>query len=280
MGRSQRHMLWEQSTTAAGEIIAQGVVAPGIALQVDPENLNVVKEGPALLNNGQERQLREGEAGVEVPIGEPGGPLAGSTLTGAIPEEIKPPDPNPEPPDPDVDTPSLTSLSPASAPIQTGDMTVRILGANFTEETVMVWNGADDVAAYVSDTEMTTVVKTDMAGAPSTCTVAMRNGNNVSNVLNFELVDGTPDEEPDARAFPIGPVNIASVDDHADGIQLTLAEAADVQGGDTVLVEATGNTGVNGSYPVLLSDGTVIVVDNPLELATPIENKGRLTVTG
>ena len=35
MGRSQRHMLLEQNTTAAGEIHAEGAVAPGIAMQVD-----------------------------------------------------------------------------------------------------------------------------------------------------------------------------------------------------------------------------------------------------
>jgi hypothetical protein len=284
---SQRHKLWEQGATAAGEIHAQGVVAPGIAMQVDPEALNVLKAGPPLYNTGLElKEPALNMDSVEVPIGEPGGPLSGSSLTGAIPESIAPPDPTPEPPDPEVTTPTLTSLHPASAPIQTGDITIRILGTGFTNETVMVWNGADDHAAYNNENEMTTVVKTSLSTVPSTCTVAMRNGtSNISNELTFELVDGTPesgDEEspPAGRTFPIGPITIALVEDDADGITLTLSEAADVKAGDTVLIEATGTTAVNGSYPVLASDGTVVLVDNNAELANPIENKGRLTVTG
>ena len=44
---SQRHKLLEQGSTAAGEIHAEGVVAPGIAMQVDPSAPNVMMPGPA-----------------------------------------------------------------------------------------------------------------------------------------------------------------------------------------------------------------------------------------
>ena len=47
MGRSQRHMVLEQGSSAAGEIHAEGAVAPGIAMQVDATELNVMEAGPA-----------------------------------------------------------------------------------------------------------------------------------------------------------------------------------------------------------------------------------------
>jgi hypothetical protein len=186
-------MLWEHGATAAGEIHAEGVVAPGIAMQVDPEALNVLKVGSPLFNSGQEREEPPDLTEVEVPIGEPGGPLAGSSLTGAIPEEL---------------------VSPEEPPV--------------------------------------------------------------------EPEEPPPETEPPpegGRAFPIGPVSLVLVEDDPDGIALTVPTGTDVQVGDTVLVEATTNTGVNGSYAVLSIDGDRIVVDNPYELTAPLEAKGRLTVT-
>lgn len=292
---SQRHKLWEQGSTAAGEIHAQGVVAPGIAMQVDPQAYNVLKAGPPLYNTGLELREPPDMTDVVVPVGEYGGPLSGSTLTGAIPEELVPPDPNPEPPDPDVTTPELTSLEPASAPIQSGDITIQIHGTGFSNETIMMWNGADDHAAYVSETQMSTVVKTSLATVPSTCTVVMRNGSNYSNTLMFELTAAeAPGEE---RTFPVGPVNLASIvqtspqeDPLAEGMKktmvFTLSDAGDtdLRDGDTVLVEATGNTSINGTYTAANvtseAGGTTFEADVAANIAAPIEAKGRVTVTG
>jgi hypothetical protein len=280
MGRSQRHMLWEQGETAAGEIHAQGVVAPGIAMQVDPQALNVLKPGPGLLNNGLEwREPREVD-GVEVPVGPPGGPLAGSTLTGAIPESLDAGGgegpPNPEP----GMEPTLTSIDPTTAELNSADFTLRCLGTNFTETSVIMFAGQPEPIVFVSAEEITTIVKPSLPWGPATLPVAVKQGAYITEPIDFTFTEAAMEGRRGGRAFPIGPASIISVEDHADGIQLTLSEAVDVQGGDTVLIEATGNTGVNGSYPVLSSDGTVIVVGNPLELATPIESKGRLTVTG
>ena len=60
MGRSQRHMLIVQNYTSAGEIIAQGAVAP-ISLE------QFLNDAPAV------RGIEE----VVVPEGPPGGPLQG-----------------------------------------------------------------------------------------------------------------------------------------------------------------------------------------------------------
>jgi len=276
MGRSQRHMLWEQGETAAGEIHAQGVVAPGIAMQVNPEAVGELQAGPPLYNDGLELKQPREEGGVEVPIGEPGGPLSGSSLTGAIPEELQP-GPGPEPGEPPV----LSSLEPATGVLNGPNITMHCIGSGFTEQSQIYFANQPEPIVFISEGDITTIITMSLPWGPATVPVFVQNADGQSSgTLSFIFTEGEPAEELGTRTFPIGPINIANIDDHADGIQLTLSAAADVQGGDTVLIEATGNTGINGSYPVLLSDGTVIVVDNPMELLTPIEAKGRLTVTG
>lgn len=283
MGRSQRHMLWEQGATAAGEIHAQGVVAPGIAMQVDPEALNVLKAGPPLYNEGLELKQPREEGGVEVPIGEPGGPLSGSSLTGAIPESVVPPEPEPpEPPEPGPDPepgmePILDSLDPAHAVIGGPDLTMHVHGQNFTDTTLIIFNGGVENTGFVSNTELTTIVKPSLAGAAVEVPVNVRQGTYDSNAVNFNFSVAEPPPEG-GRTFPEGPHTINLVEDHADGIAVTLADGA-VQVGDAVTIEATGNTAINGSYTVLSVEGMVVVVDNNTELLTPIEAKGRLTVT-
>ena len=95
----------------------------------------------------------------------------------------------------------------------------------------------------------------------------------------------TPPEPPASqsseqeRSFPIGPITIDLIDDHPDGISAALTDASEVRIGDTVTIEATGNTSVNGDYTVLMVDGNVVVIDNEIVLSAPIEAKGRLTVT-
>ena len=40
-----------------------------------------------------------------------------------------------------------------------------------------------------------------------------------------------------------------------------------------MLIEATGNTSINGNYEVLSVDGMVVVVDNSVMLLAPIDDK-------
>lgn len=286
---SQRHKLWEQGATAAGEIHAEGVVAPGIAMQVDPVALNVLKAGPPLFNTGQEQDIKpkvgEGAEDITVPIGEPGGPLSGSSLTGAIPEELGPP-PGPQPgPEPEPGSePTLTSIDPATAEMGGADVTMTLTGTNFTETSIIYFNNGAENTEFVSDTELTTVVKPSLVSTAIEVPVWVQQGSVQTDPQTFAFTETAAPEGGEApaagRSFPIGPIDVATIEDHVDGIQLTLAGAADVQVGDTVLVEATFNSAINGSYPVLASDGTVIVIDNPVELAAPIDAKGRVTVTG
>jgi hypothetical protein len=99
-------------------------------------------------------------------------------------------------------------------------------------------------------------------------------------VLGVLLAAGQgPLEPPVERSLPYGPFNISLIEDDPAGLAVTIT-FGDVQVGDTVLLEATGNSAVNGSYTVLAVSDMTVVVDNMVELTAPIENKGRLTVTG
>lgn len=98
--------------------------------------------------------------------------------------------------------PELTELIPGSVDISSGEMVeVVINGTGFTESSVLVVNGSDDTAEFVSDTQMTTNINTYTATGDSTLQLAVRNGEDVSNALPLQLtgdpVGGDPGFIPD-----------------------------------------------------------------------------------
>jgi len=276
MGRSQRHMIIEQGANAAAAVHDQGAVAPGIALQVDPARLNVAIVGTSAPPYIATQDPAGPGEGVEVPIGEPGGPLSGSSLTGAIPESLEPP---PEPPEPVA--PVLTSLDPDTAVKDSPDFTLRCLGSGFTESSVIMFAGQPEPIVFVSPSEITTGVKPSLGwGTDVGIPVSVKTGDLESATLDFTFTPAEPTEEgstPVERIYPLGPALIGMVADHADGLEIGLIDALDVRVGDQVTIEATGTTAVNGNYTVLAINP--LVVDNNFILEAPIENKGRLTVT-
>jgi hypothetical protein len=274
MGRSQRHMLWEQGATAAGEIHAQGMVAPGIAMQVNPEAMNELRAGPPLWNmpTNLEEPPTEADA-VEVPVGEPGGPLSGSTLTGAIPESLEP-----EPPEPQPDeAPTITSLEPNTAVLGSEDFPLHVMGTGFTPESVILFADQPEPIVYISAEEITTIVKPSLPWGAVTLPVQVQEGELVSNTMDFVFTAAPEGSRSGERIFPSEPITIGRIEDHPDGLALQLA-GGDVRIGDDVLVEATGSTNVNGSYTVLAIENGLVVIDSNVTLDQPIEGKGRLTV--
>ena len=168
MGRSQRHMLVEQNTTIAGELYAEGEIAP------------------ALLMAAAEPPARGAKAADEIilPVGPPGGPLQGSTMTGAFPESAIPP----EPPQPEV--PILDHLEPAEAVLGDPDFTLHVFGDGFTEESVIVFAGQDEPIVFVSVNEITTIVKPSLGWGAVTVQVQVRNaGSEVSAELPFTFTE-------------------------------------------------------------------------------------------
>jgi IPT/TIG domain len=292
MGRSQRHSVYIRGTDASGKGLSE--------------------KQPAIVYI---QQYAASQA-LAVPLGPPSGPLKGSSLAGFPPTLIPAPgldeqrdaeltaageftDPGqfnfsgnpiyedlpatggepPEPIDPPVEpgTPVITSIDPAHAEVGAADLTMTVTGTGFTAASVILFNNGEEATTFVSETSLTTGVKPSLASGPAVVPVQVREGELVSAPVDFTFTEAVVPEG--TRAFPLGPFTINRVEDHADGIAITLADG-DVQVGDAVLVEATGNTSINGAYTVLSVSGLVIVVDNDVTLETPIEAKGRLTVNG
>jgi IPT/TIG domain len=289
MGRSQRHSVYIRGTDASGKGLAE--------------------KQPAIVYI---QQYAASQA-LTVPLGPPSGPLKGSTLAGFPPTLIPAPgldameltatgeftDPGqfnlsgnplfqdlpatggepPEPIDPPVEpgTPVISSINPANAEVGGADLTMTVTGTGFTAASVILFNNGEEATTFVSETELSTGVKPSLASGPAVVPVQVKEGDLVSAPVDFTFTEAVVPEG--TRAFPIGPLTINHIEDHADGIAITLADG-DVQVGDAVLIEATGNTSINGNYTVLSADNTTIVVDNDVTLETPIDAKGRLTVNG
>jgi hypothetical protein len=54
---------------------------------------------------------------------------------------------------------TVTSLDPATAVVGGPDVTLHVHGTGFTVDTVILFNGGEELTAFVSDTEVTTLVK-------------------------------------------------------------------------------------------------------------------------
>ena len=83
--------------------------------------------------------------------------------------------------------PRLVGLDPASMNVPGPDAPLMVTGSGFTEESVVIWNGADEVTEFVSATKVRTTVKVSTVEAPLpfTLPVQVRNGDKVSNTLEF-----------------------------------------------------------------------------------------------
>lgn len=89
---------------------------------------------------------------------------------------------------------TLDSIAPASAVIGDPDTTVTLTGTGFTTNAALVWNGEQDTLDYVSETELTTIVKVSLATVASTATIAVYQDGYTTPPLIFEFTE--PVEEP------------------------------------------------------------------------------------
>jgi hypothetical protein len=93
---------------------------------------------------------------------------------------------------PPGEAPVITSLVPDTVALGQPSFTVRVLGTGFMAESVIVWNGGDEVTTYVSATEVTTGVNMDTASAAVSVSVAVRNGEALSNEWFFTFTEAEP----------------------------------------------------------------------------------------
>jgi hypothetical protein len=89
--------------------------------------------------------------------------------------------------------PVVTALEPDTVALGAPSFTIRVVGAGFAPDAVIVWNGSDEVTTVVSATEVTTGVNMATATVAVSVPVAVRNGDGlVSNALDFTFTEATP----------------------------------------------------------------------------------------
>jgi hypothetical protein len=90
----------------------------------------------------------------------------------------------------------LLSLSPPSAEVGGADASLNVFGQGFEPGCVVVFKGEDSETAYVSDTQVTTIVKPVLALEAGVVPVLVRNADGgYSNELSFEFTQAPSPEE-------------------------------------------------------------------------------------
>jgi hypothetical protein len=88
-----------------------------------------------------------------------------------------------EPPPPVATRPWIGSLTPASAAVGSGPLTLTVTGGNFTATSVIVFNGADQATTFVDSATLTTSISP--AAPAGERLVFVRDGSQTSNVVSF-----------------------------------------------------------------------------------------------
>ena len=143
MGRSQRHLILEQGAPSNGEAIAEGQPAPAFVAQASEVEVVYETGGPLAGSTTVDVST------LEVTYGPEGGPLAGSSISSAVPGEGGGGEPEPEPGDF-----RILGFSPDDVPAGYPDLSVDVLGQGFEDGAIIVWGGEDQVTEFVSETRL------------------------------------------------------------------------------------------------------------------------------
>jgi hypothetical protein len=93
-------------------------------------------------------------------------------------------------------TPTLVSLDPATAELNSPDLTLRCLGTGFTPESVIVFAGVDEPIVFVSAGEITTVVKPSLGWGAVTVPVSVRVGEVTTDPRDFTFTEAAAPSGP------------------------------------------------------------------------------------
>jgi hypothetical protein len=89
----------------------------------------------------------------------------------------------------DLDPPVASALSPDTAVVGGPDITCTVTGTGFTPFSKITFNGTDEVTEFISETELSTIVKPSTASGPWAIPVAVRTGGMVSEPLTFQFTE-------------------------------------------------------------------------------------------
>ncbi len=142
-----------------------------------------INEPPGIPNNERPAGLVAGQ-GVQGSINEPEGsqvipPGAGQGAGGAAGGEGT-----------EYETPEIEELEPDEVEAgSAADITMHVHGTGFTNKSVITFNGLDEPTVFVSDTEVTTIVKPSLFTVPAVCPVTVKNGGYESEEVEFEFLE-------------------------------------------------------------------------------------------
>jgi len=86
-------------------------------------------------------------------------------------------------------TPTLTSIDPDTAVIGDPDVTLTVTGTDFTPQSVITFNGGNETTEFVSDTELTTIVKPSTATTAGAYPVTVKTSTFESDPVDFTFTD-------------------------------------------------------------------------------------------
>jgi hypothetical protein len=172
-------MIEEQGANANGNAIDEGAVAEGLLSQVEVE-----PEGNTIAVRAA--------GDIEVPHGEPGGPLSGSSLTGAVPADV---DGGGGGTDPDLPEFAIVSINPDEFPAGYPDTGGTVSGVGFEDGAVIVFGGADMATDFISDNQLNFTLPSSTS-AEGPVQVAVRNpGGELTAERTFTFVAPAADDE-------------------------------------------------------------------------------------
>ena len=103
-----------------------------------------------------------------------------------------------------ITAPVLTALSPDNAPSGGEDITLSCIGSGFTSLSVIVFGQEDEPTTWVSETEVTTVVKPSLF-VPAVIPVTVSNAGQLSAPVNFTMTEPEGRETPEQGFRPQRP---------------------------------------------------------------------------
>jgi uncharacterized protein (TIGR03437 family) len=111
-------------------------------------------------------------------------------------------------------TPAITSISPSSTTAGGPAFSLVVNGSGFVAQSIVHWNGSSLATTYVSSTQLTAPVPTNLIAIAGTATISVVNpGNSTSNTVAFNI--SAPNTYPTITtpaALPLGTVGMAYSD--------------------------------------------------------------------
>jgi len=86
-------------------------------------------------------------------------------------------------------TPTISALTPNTAVLDSPDVTMVVTGTDFSENSVIIFAGQEEPIEYISDTEISTIVKPSLGWGAVTVPVSVKNGTMESGELEFTFTE-------------------------------------------------------------------------------------------